>query len=82
MNILQTPVKYFSNITCSLSALVGESFLNKPFFLFLVNLKATGIHFHNVSEKTQSVLVESYEPEFCELSLVTLYTELLVCHCS
>ena len=51
-------------ITFSLSALVGESFLNKPFCMFLVNLKATDIHLHNVSEKTQSVLGESYEPEY------------------
>ena len=51
--------------------MVGESFLNKPFCLFLVSLKATDIQFHNVSEKTQSVLGEFYEPEFCEISLVT-----------
>ena len=56
-------------ITFSLSALVGESFLNKPFCLFLVNLKATDIHFHSVSEKIQSVFGEFYEPEFCEISL-------------
>ena len=50
MNILQALLNNFQ-ITFSLSALVGESFLNKPFCLFLVNLKATDIHFHNVSEK-------------------------------
>ena len=42
--------------------------------MFLVNLNATDIDFHNVSEKTQSVLGEFYEPEFCEISLATLYT--------
>ena len=68
--------------TLFLSALVGESLLNKPFCLFLVNLKATDIHFLNVSENTQSVLGEFYEPVFCEISLATLYTALLVCHCS
>ena len=41
-------------INCSsYSALVGESFLNKPFCLFLVNFKATNVQFLNVSEKTQ-----------------------------
>ena len=59
-----------------------ESFLNKTFCLFLVNLKATDSHFHNVSEKTRSVLGESYEPEFSEISLAALYTGLLVCHCN
>ena len=43
-----------------------------------MNLKATDIHFLNVSEKTQSVLGEFYEPVFCEISLATLYTGLLV----
>ena len=61
-------------LTFSLPALVGESFLNKPFCLFLVNLKATDIQFPNVSEKTQSVLGEFYEPVFCEISLATLHT--------
>ena len=79
MNILQTLLNNFQ-ITFSLSVLVGESFLNKPFCLFLVNLKATDIH--NVSEKTQSVLGEFYELEFCEISLATLHAGLLVCHCS
>ena len=69
-------------ITFSLSALVGKSFLNKPFCLFLVNSKAIDIHFLNVSEKTQSVLCEFYEPVFCEISLATLYTGLQVCSCS
>ena len=69
-------------ITFSLSAFVSEFFLTKPFCLFLVNLKATDIHFLNVSEKTQSVLGEFYEPAFCEISLATLYTGLLVYHCS
>ena len=81
MKILQTRVNNF-RITFSLSALVGESFLNKPFCLFLVNLKAKDIHFLNVSEKTQSVLGEFYEPVFCEIFLATLYTGLPVCHCS
>ena len=30
----------------------------------------------------ESVLGEFYEPVFCEFSVPTLYTELLVCHCS
>ena len=81
MNIYKHRLNNFQ-ITFSLLALVGESFLTKPFCLFLVNLKATDIHFHNVPEKTQSVLRESYEPEFCEISLATLYTGLQVCHCS
>ena len=60
----------------------GEYFLNKPFGLFLVNLKATDNHFLNVLEKTQLVLGEFYEPVFCEISLVTLYIGLPGCHCS
>ena len=43
-----------------------------------MNLKATDIHFLNVSEETQSVLGEFYELVFCEISLPTLYTGLLV----
>ena len=69
-------------ITFSLSALAREYFRNKPFGLFLVNLKATDNHFLNVLEKTQSVLGEFYEPVFCEISLATLYTGLPGCHCS
>ena len=81
MNIYKHRLNNFQ-MAFSLLALVGESFLTKPFCLFLVNLKATDIHFHNVPEKTQSMLGESYEPEFCEISLATLYTGLQVCHCS
>ena len=62
-------------ITFSFSVLVGESFLNKPFCPFLMNLKATDIHFLYVSEKTQSVLDEFYEPVFCKIFLATLYTD-------
>ena len=43
------------------------------------------MHRHSLSHclrKTQSVPGEFYEPVFCELSLATLYTGLLVCHCS
>ena len=69
-------------IILSLSVLVGESFPNKPFCPFLVNLKATDIHFLNVSEKTQSVLGEVYEPVFCEISLATLYIALPICYCN
>ena len=69
-------------MTFSRSALAREYFLNKPFGLFLVNLKATDNHFLNVLEKTQSVLGEFYEPVFCEISLATLYTGLPGCHCS
>ena len=39
-----------------------------------MNLKATDIHFLNVSEKTQSVLREFYETVFCKFSVPTLYT--------
>ena len=81
MEILQHRLHNFQ-ITFSLSALVGESFLKKPFCLFLVNIKATDVHFLSVSEKTQSVFGEFYEPVFCEISLATLYTGLLVFHCS
>ena len=59
-----------------------ESFLNKLFSPFLVILKATDIHFVDVSERTQPVLGEFYEPVFCEFSVLTLYTGLLVCQCS
>ena len=48
---------------------------NKPFCLFLLNLKATAIHYLNVSEETQSVLGDIYEPLFCEISLVNLYAD-------
>ena len=44
-----------------------------------MNLKATDIHLLDVSEKTQSVLGEFYEPVLCEFSVPT---GLLVCHCS
>ena len=74
MNILQTPVKNIFQITFSLLALVGKSFLNKPFLP--VSDEFTS-HRHSLS---QSVLGESYEPEFSEISLATLYTEFLVCH--
>ena len=63
-------------------ALVGESFPNRPFCPFLVNLKATDIQFLNVSEKTQSVLGEFYETVFCAISLATLYIALPICHCN
>ena len=33
-------------------------------------------------KKIQSVLGEFYEPVVCEISLATLYTGLLLCHCS
>ena len=74
MKILQIPVRHNFQITFSLSALVGESFLNKP-------VLPVSLHFHNVSEKAQSVLGKFYEPVFCEISLATLYTGLQVCHC-
>ena len=74
--------KHNFQIIFSLSAVVGESFPNKPFCLFLVNLKAIDIHFLNVSEKTQSVLGEFYEPVFREISLATLYIALPICHCN
>ena len=69
-------------ITLSLLALVGESFQTN---IFPVSGEFKS-HRHSLSQclrkKTHSVLGEFYEPEFCEISLATLYTGLLVCHCS
>ena len=73
MNIYKHRLKNFQ-ITFSLSALVGESFLNKPFCLFLVNLKATDIPFHNFSEKISRCLVNLMNQNFVKF-LWRLYSQ-------
>ena len=68
--------KIFIIITASVSlfAQVGKSVLNTLYYWVFVNLKDTDIDFLDISEKTQSVLGEFYEPVFCEFSVPTFFS--------
>ena len=69
--------KIFIIITASVSLLalqVGKSVLNTNYWRVLVNLKDTDIDFLDISEKTQLVLGEFYEPVFCEFSVPTFFS--------